>query len=377
MRVKNYIKKRILMAGSGLFLIAAPYQEMKSQDSGKSGLALSARQQNIITIAAFTAKGKQAELNHAIHEGLDAGLTINEVKEIIVHSYAYAGFPRSLNGLNVLMQALKEREQKGIKDTLGKDASPISMTKSKLELGTEVQTKLIGAPIRGEVYTFAPVIDRFLKEHLFADIFSRDVLDFQSREIATVSILASLGGTEAQLVSHIKVALNVGITESQLKDLVSVLESRVSWQDGQAARSIFDATMRGKSNVPATPKGFQAANQNFTGTVWVEMLVGDDRTWNAQIGNVTFSPGARTHWHYHPGGQILLVTKGRGYYQEKGQPLRIVRAGEIIKCPPNVTHWHGATPSDEFSHIAIGTNMQAGPVTWLEKVGDDDYKKLK
>ena len=272
------------------------------------------------------------------------------------------------------MQALKEREQKGIKDTLGKDASPVSMTKSKLELGTEIQTKLIGAPIRGDVYTFAPVIDRFLKEHLFADIFSRDVLDFQSREIATVSILASLGGAEAQLRSHFRVALNVGITEGQLKNIVSILESKVSWQDGQTAKIVLDETLQGKNPSPATfQKGNQSTNPNFTGKVWVEILVSDDRTWNSQIGNVTFSPGARTHWHYHPGGQILLVTKGRGYYQEKGQPLRIVQAGEIIKCPPKVTHWHGATSLEELTHIAIGTNMEAGSVTWLQPVSEAEY----
>src|SRR6185369_7056086 len=124
-----------------VIMMVAAYQKINSQDSGNPAPALGARQQNIVTIAAFTSKGKQAELNRAIHEGLNAGLTINEVKEIIVHAYAYAGFPRSLNGLNALMQALKEREQKGINDTLGKDASPVSMTKSKLELGTEVQTK--------------------------------------------------------------------------------------------------------------------------------------------------------------------------------------------------------------------------------------------
>ncbi|MBM9548252.1 carboxymuconolactone decarboxylase family protein [Leptospira sp. 201903074] len=357
-----------------IVLLGAMIQEIKADNTENSNQSLTLRQQHIVTIAAFTAKGKTIELNPILHEGLDFGLTISEVKEILVHTYAYAGFPRSLNGLNVLMQVLKEREKNGIKDKLGTDARPLTTNKSKLEIGTEIQTQLIGAPIRGEVYTFAPVIDQFLKEHLFADIFSRDSLDFQSREIATISILASIGDAEAQLRSHMKVALNVGLTESQLRHLVSILELKVSWQDGQEAKNILDHILVGDSKIRITsPEEVSVKNQNFTGKVWVEILVGDDRTWNTQIGNVTFSPSSRTNWHFHPGGQILLITKGKGYYQEKGKSVRIVKAGDIIQCPPNTQHWHGATPSEEFSHIAIGTNMQVGPVTWLEPVSEAEY----
>ncbi|TGL44294.1 carboxymuconolactone decarboxylase family protein [Leptospira perdikensis] len=359
---------------ASIILLVVFYQEVNAENVGNLNQSLSLRQQAIVTIAAFTTKGKPVELNQAIHEGLDVGLNISEVKEILIHTYAYAGFPRSLNGLNVLIQVLKERKQKGLKDKEGRDALPIPTNKSKLELGTEIQTKLIGEPIRGEVYTFAPVIDLFLKEHLFADIFSRDVLDFQSREIATISILSSLGGAEAQLRSHIKVALNVGLTENQLRNLISILELKVSWQDSQLAKNILDNTIkRDKNKFNTLSVDISYQNQNFTGKVWVEMLVSDDRTWNTQIGNVTFSPSSRTNWHYHPGGQILLVTKGPGYYQEKGNAVRIVNTGDIIKCPPNIIHWHGATTMEEFSHIAIGTNMQVGPVIWLQPVSEEEY----
>lgn len=357
-----------------IVLLGVSFRGIKADNTVNSNQTLTILQENIVTIAAFTAKGKSIELNRAIHEGLDVGLTISEVKEILVHTYAYAGFPRSLNGLNILMQVLKIRKQNGIKDKLGTEARPLSTDKSKLEIGTEIQTKLIGAPNHGEVYTFAPLIDQFLKEHLFADIFSRDTLNFQSREIATVSILASLGGTETQLRSHMKVALNVGLTKNQLQHLVSILELKVSWQDGQVAKRLLDQTLVGDLTfAEISPNEVAIKNQNFTGKVWVEILVADDRTWNTQIGNVTFSPSSRTNWHYHPGGQILLVTKGSGYYQEKGKPIRIVKAGDIIQCPPNTHHWHGATPTEELSHIAIGTNMQAGPVTWLEPVSDEEY----
>lgn len=121
------------------------------------------------------------------------------------------------------------------------------------------------------------------------------------------------------------------------------------------------------------PKGKKVGNTNFTGTAWLTMLTESDTIYNTQIGNVTFEPGARTKWHYHKGGQILLVTAGKGYYQEKGKQREIIKKGEIIKCPPNIIHWHGATPADTLVHVAISTNTNKGSVVWLEPVTDQEY----
>ncbi|WKL48827.1 cupin domain-containing protein [Flavobacterium pectinovorum] len=107
------------------------------------------------------------------------------------------------------------------------------------------------------------------------------------------------------------------------------------------------------------------------------MLTENDTIYNTQIGNVTFEPGARTNWHYHKGGQILLVTQGKGYYQEKGKSIEIIKKGEVIKCPQNVIHWHGATPTDTLVHVAISTNTDNGNVVWLESVSDEEYSKYK
>ncbi len=157
---------------------------------------LSARQKGIVPIAAFTASGDLEKLKTALNEGLDAGLTVNEIKEILVQLYAYAGFPRSLNGISTFMAVMDERQKKGIKDEMGREASPLPANKSSIELGTEIQTRLVGRPVTGAIYTFAPAIDQFLKGHLFGDIFGRDNLDFQSREIATISALANMTGSQ-------------------------------------------------------------------------------------------------------------------------------------------------------------------------------------
>lgn len=125
----------------------------------------------------------------------------------------------------------------------------------------------------------------------------------------------------------------------------------------------------------AFPIGSKVASNNFTGTVWLNMLVTNDTIYNSNIGAVTFSPGARTKWHYHPGGQILLITRGKGLYQERGKEIQAIQKGDIIKCPPNVEHWHGATTKDTMIHIAIGTNTDKGSVVWLEGVTDQEYNK--
>jgi quercetin dioxygenase-like cupin family protein len=125
------------------------------------------------------------------------------------------------------------------------------------------------------------------------------------------------------------------------------------------------------------PKGDKAPADYFTGTAWVRMLLPNDSTLNCQIGNVIFEPGARNNWHTHPGGQILLATNGIGYYQEKGKPIQLLRKGDVVNIPPDVEHWHGASPDSEFTHVAINTNTQKGLVVWLQRVTDEEYNNFK
>jgi quercetin dioxygenase-like cupin family protein len=127
---------------------------------------------------------------------------------------------------------------------------------------------------------------------------------------------------------------------------------------------------------PIFPKGEKAPADYFTGAAWIRPLVPDDRTFNCVIGNVTFEPGARNHWHTHPGGQILIATQGTGYFQERGKPIQLLQKGDVVKILPDVVHWHGASPDSEFTHIAISTNTQKGIVVWLQKVTDEEYNSL-
>ena len=125
------------------------------------------------------------------------------------------------------------------------------------------------------------------------------------------------------------------------------------------------------------PKGEKAPADYFTGAVWIQLLVPNDATLNCQIANVVFEPGARNNWHTHPGGQILIATEGIGYYQEKGKPVQLLHIGDTVKILPGVVHWHGATPENEFTHLAINTNTQNGIVEWLQRVTDEEYTSFE
>jgi quercetin dioxygenase-like cupin family protein len=121
------------------------------------------------------------------------------------------------------------------------------------------------------------------------------------------------------------------------------------------------------------PKGEQGPADNFTGKAWNQGLVANDSVYNTVVGNVYFEPGARSNWHIHPAGQILIITDGVGYHQIKGQPRQTIRKGDVVKCSPNVMHWHGASPDTGLQQLYIIPNTEKGIVQWLQPVTDNEY----
>ena len=202
--------------------------------------SLNAQQQSIVNIASLTAVGNLPSLKIQLNAGLEAGLTINEIKEVLVQMYAYCGFPRCLNGINTFMAIVDERKAKGINDVIGKEASPIIDGESKYEIGKQTLQKLTGIEEKGPktgASAFTPIIDVFLKEHLFADIFSRDILTYQQRELATISVLSTLDGVAPQLQFHLNVGLNIGITENQLHQLFSIIKIQIGEKQADVAKN--------------------------------------------------------------------------------------------------------------------------------------------
>lgn len=221
------------------------YQAGQAQDQPATK-TLSDKQKGIVQMAAFTAKGDLEKLKVAINKSLDAGMTINECKEVFLHTYAYCGFPRSIQGLNTLIAALDERKAKGINDNVGREATPVNDT-SKYETGWKNLARLGGRSTDGPIEkptsgygAFSPEIDRFLKEHLFADLFSRDLLTYAERELTTISVLIALGkGVEPMLGSHLGLTLKQGISKNQIEEVCALIEKSVSKADADAARKVF------------------------------------------------------------------------------------------------------------------------------------------
>ncbi|MGF6090282.1 (R)-mandelonitrile lyase [Pseudomonas sp. 18173] len=205
---------------------------------------LSARQQAIPLMAAAMATSNMSALNIALNQGLNAGLTVSEAKEVLVQLYAYSGFPRSLNALGELMKVVEARKQRGVQDDPGREPGrDIPVGDELLAAGKANQTRIAGAPVQGPLFDFAPVINQYLQAHLFGDIFERDNLDWQSRELATVAALAVTPGVEPQLRSHMAASLRVGLTAAQLRQLVQLLadqgDAGAATRAGQVLESVL------------------------------------------------------------------------------------------------------------------------------------------
>jgi len=347
------MKAKILATLFALFSIFTLLEAKETMET------LTQKEQKLAESAAVAARGDLARLKVSLDAGLDAGLSVNELKEMLVQSYAYCGFPRSLNALGTLMRVVREREVAGKNDVAGTPATTILSNGKSLEIGTENQTNLVGGPVKGELYEFAPAIDQFLKAHLFGDIFSRETLDWRTREIATIAMLAAMDGTEPQRNAHIAIGKRNGISDAQIAEILDIAR----------AEKIASAPTTG-----AFPKGApnDAYAKYFTGKSWLAPLTKDARL-GVPVANVTFEPRCRNNWHSHSGGQLLIAVEGLGFYQERGMPARKLVPGDVVEVPPNVEHWHGAAPNAQFSHLAIECNPATNKNTWLEAVSDEEY----
>ena len=209
----------------------------------KANKVLTSREQAIVAVASYTGKGDLEHLKAAFVRALEAGMTINEVNEVLIHAYAYCGFPRSLRAIQTFMRVVDERKANGINDKVGREASVITDSGNRYERGRDVLAEISGvsadAPKAGYAL-FAPVIERFLKEHLFADLFERDLLTYRERELATVSILAGVGGVEPMFKSHAAICLHLGIMLEQLSALLNIVETNLGKNYSEPLRIVLN-----------------------------------------------------------------------------------------------------------------------------------------
>lgn len=329
---------------------------------------LTAKENAIIDIGAWTARGEQDKLGAAFKAGFDAGLTLNEAKELVGQLYAYCGFPRALNAAGTLMKVWNEGNgESGTGNGKWSEGPTANMPRGSLggkalEIGTANQTKLCGGPVKGALFDFHPQLDEYLKTHLFGDIFARDNVDWRTREIVTIAALAARPETEPQMKAHIAIGKVNGVTDAQAAEIVR----RV-----QLPRNPADLP-RDWSPIPVGEPNTAYAKY-FIGNSYLHKLTLDQ----VPAFGVTFEPGCRNNWHIHHaktgGGQMLIVTAGEGFYQEWGKPARRLKTGDTVNIPANVKHWHGAAPNCWFQHIALEVPGAEQSNEWCEPVDDTAY----
>ncbi len=212
------------------------YQKAHSSvDVALQPVALTSLQASLVPVAAFATAGEMPALKQAFVAALDEGATVNELKESILHLYAYVGFPRALNGLASLLQVVEERKAAGLQDKPGPEGVTLAGGADTELLGRQVQTDLVGGPVAGALFDFAPAANIYLQRHLFGDLFGRGVLDYPTREVLTLAALANLSGAEPQLKAHIQMATNVGVSREQLSGIVVLLRAHVGHLSARAA----------------------------------------------------------------------------------------------------------------------------------------------
>ena len=324
---------------------------------------LTAKENTIVDIGAWTARGEQDKLGAAFKAGFEAGLTLNEAKELVGQLYAYCGFPRALNATGTLMKICENRRAEGCPPyQMGRAPSPFSQNYDALHDGTANQTKLCGGPVKGALFDFHPQLDEYLKAHLFGDIFARNILDWRTREIVTIAALAARPETAPQMKAHIAIGKVNGVTDAQAKAIVRRVQLPRNPADLPADWSPIPV---GEPNT--------AYAKYFIGNSYLHKLTLDQ----VPAFGVTFEPGCRNNWHIHHaktgGGQMLIVTAGEGYYQEWGKPARRIKKGDTVNIPANVKHWHGAAPDCWFQHIALEVPGTEQSNEWCEPVDDAAY----
>lgn len=210
---------------------------------------LNPKEKAIVSIAVFAGNGDLEKLKKELNGGLDSGLTVSQIKEELIHIYAYAGFPRSLQGLQTFMTVLDERKSKNITDRPGREASPVKKESEKYARGKAILQELTGIqeknPKSGYA-AFAPTIEIFLKEHLFADIFERDILTYAERELVTISVLSSIGGVEPMLASHFKICFHLGFTEKQLQHFLEIIQEKIGKKEAASAQKVLNEVINSK-----------------------------------------------------------------------------------------------------------------------------------
>lgn len=339
------------------------------------------REVELIRLVSLVTQQSGALLQEEVATALAQGLAPEEILEAIYQCAPYTGFPRTVDAVEIVRSVFKAKNVKV-------DENRATVTaQSRLEAGADAQGTLFGQTFRDMAKngkSGMPTINYFLASNCFGDYYTRKGLDLNTRELLTMAILVNLG-TEPQLKAHIGANLKIRTADYVEQAIYNCLPYCGYPRTLNALRLLKEAvaeanlkTMPGKDwSVFPVGKPNDAYAKYFVGKSYLDMISKEQ----VGVGNVTFEPACRNNWHIHHakkgGGQILIATAGRGYYQEWGKPAVELKPGDVVNIPAGVKHWHGAAPDSWFQHLAIEVPGEGTSNEWLEPVSDEDYGKLK
>ena len=314
------------------------------------GPGLSQRDRSLVVIAALIATDKPAQLRGHLGRALDNGVTPVEASGVLTHLAFYVGWPSAVVSLAVFDEVYTARDV----DTAA--LAPFAARPTPTE----------PAPVADDA--FAPGFARLTDTVIRDDLWRRTDLVPRDRLLVTISALTALGEAD-QIPDLIRQSSTAGLTRADVGEALTHLAFYVGWPRVTRALEVLETVPEwsGASAASTAPSG------NFTGRVAVTSPFEGSGHSALSGATVTFEPGARSRWHRHPHGQLLVVTSGQGWTQIEGEPVREMNPGDVIWTPPGVSHWHGGTRSSGLTHVAVSEDRDGAPVQWLEHVTDAEF----
>ena len=334
---------------------------------------LAPRDRSIVTISVLIATGKTAQMASHLGRGLDNGLKPTEVAGMVTQLAFYSGWPNAVSALNEVEMVFTARH---VDQTSLAAIPPATAPLPSSEFARAAAVERTLTPI-------APMLAQLTNDVVFADLWRRTDLAPRDRSLVTIAALAA-GGDSDQLAFHVQRGIENGLTEAQTIEALTHLAFYAGWPKATAAIGIAGKVFSKKqvaamSDVQVIHPGHEQKSgpaDNFTGSVSVASPfrgTGDARLGGA---TVTFQPGARTNWHTHPLGQLLVVTSGHGWVQVDGEAAKEIQMGDTVFISPGAKHWHGAARDNAMTHVAVSEALDGTSVNWLEPVANDGYNKL-
>jgi 4-carboxymuconolactone decarboxylase len=320
---------------------------------------LSARDRSLVTISVLIATGKSAQLVGHLGRALNNGVQPSEASGVLTHLALYCGWPSAVSALDVYEQVFSAR-----------NVDTTTLRNLRPPLPAPATDAARARAVNEQFGAVSPKFAQITNEVVFSDVWRRSDLSVRDRSLVTIAALAAMGD-DGQLDFYLRRGVESGLTRDQISEALIHLGFYAGWSK---ATNAMTAVTRTLVQPPAPNAQTVTPSSNFTGSVSVtESFSG---TGGARLGGskVIFQPGARTRWHVHPLGQLLVVTAGRGWVQIEGEPVRAIGPGDFVWTPPGAKHWHGATRSSAMTHVTASERPEGSSVTWLEPVSDEQYK---